>query len=110
MSSSDKLELNSIPTYYNNKATTDLLLSVKTDKSTTYIKTEVNALIPSVENFFDGAEYDSNTKRINFKHNNVVKAYIDATSFIKDGMVENIVISGGNLVISFNTDSGKEAI
>ena len=63
-----------------------------------------------IANFFDGAEYDSTTKRINFKHGNTVKTYIDATAFIKDGMVDTVVISNGNLVITFNTDAGKEAI
>ena len=75
-----------------------------------YTKTEVDGLIPSVEGYFDGAEYDSNSKRINFKHGQTVKAYIDATAFIKDGMVSNVEISGGNLVITFNADAGKETI
>ena len=75
-----------------------------------YTKTEVDGLIPSVEGYFDGAEYDSNSKRINFKHGSTVKAYIDATDFIKDGMVSNVEISGGNLVITFNADAGKETI
>lgn len=75
-----------------------------------YTKTEVDGLVPSVEGYFDGAEYDSNSKRINFKHGQTVKAYIDATAFIKDGMVSNVEISGGNLVITFNADAGKETI
>lgn len=75
-----------------------------------YTKTEVDGLIPSVADYFDGAEYDSNSKRINFKHGQTVKAYIDATAFIKDGMVSNVEISGGNLVITFNADAGKETI
>ena len=69
--------------------------------------------------FFDGAEYDSNSKTIKFTHNGVVKDSIDATDFIKDGMVENVVIdtpTAGThtgvecLIITFNTDAGKEAI
>ena len=60
---------------------------------------------------FADASYDSQTKRINFYDNggNIV-SYIDATGFIKDGMVSNVAISEGNLVITFNTDSGKEPI
>lgn len=67
---------------------------------------------------FEGVEYDTNTKHINF-YNNVsatgtVLAYIDATDFIKDGMVSNVEVkevSGvTSLVISFNTDAGKEDI
>lgn len=66
-------------------------------------------------NFFDGALYDSNTKRINFYHGSTsdagnIKAYIDATAFVKDGMVDNVEISNGYLVITFNTDAGKQAI
>jgi len=66
-------------------------------------------------NFFDGAVYDSNTKRINFYHGSTsdagnIKAYIDATAFVKDGMVDNVEISNGYLVITFNTDAGKQAI
>ena len=69
--------------------------------------------------YFDGAEYDSNTKKINFKHGDTVEAFIDATDFIKDGMVDNVVIKeievpGGDpqkvLAITFNTDAGKEEI
>lgn len=60
---------------------------------------------------FADASYDSQTKRINFfdKDGNIV-TYIDATDFIKDGMVSNVAISEGNLVITFNTDAGKEPI
>ena len=72
----------------------------------------------AITEFFDGAVYDSNTKRINFKHGNTVKAYIDATDFVKDGMVSNVEIktitSGSSqvevLAITFNSDSGKEEI
>lgn len=65
---------------------------------------------PTLTNYFDGAVYDSNTKRINFKNGNVIKAYIDATAFIKDGMVDNVEIENGKLIITFNTESGKEPI
>ena len=75
--------------------------------SNSYTKPETDALIA---NFYDGAEYDSSTKRINFKHGEIIKTYIDATDFIKDGMVETAAVVGDSLVISFNTDAGKEAI
>ena len=64
----------------------------------------------ALSTLFDGAEYDSSTKRINFKHGSNILAYVDATDFIKDGMVESVVIENGYVVITFNTDSGKEAI
>ena len=62
--------------------------------------------------FFNGVEYgmSGETHVINFYHNDTLVDTINADAFIKDGMVDNVVISGGNLVITFNTDSGKEAI
>lgn len=70
-----------------------------------------------IEGFFGAVGYDSQTKRINFYNETTggtVLAYIDATAFIKDGMVNNVEIkevSGEtSLVISFNTDAGKEDI
>lgn len=60
--------------------------------------------------YFDGAVYDSTTTRINFKHGNDVVAFIDASPFIVDGFVDDVEISGGNLVITFNTDAGKQPI
>lgn len=79
----------------------------------------ITASIPNVSEYFDEVEYDSQTKRINFKHGNTIKKYIDATDFIKDGMVDDVEIatpeSGDNsgvlcLVVTFNTDAGKEDI
>ena len=61
--------------------------------------------------YFDGAVYDSTSKRINFKHGETIKAYVDATDFIKDGMVDSVTVdtaSGGThsgetcLIITFN--------
>ena len=61
------------------------------------------------------AVYDSEGKKIIFKNSNdAVIAEIDATDFIKDGMVDTvglIELSGDTyLHIVFNTDAGKEAI
>ena len=64
----------------------------------------------ATQNYFDGAEYDSNSKRINFKHGNTIKGYIDASDFVIDGMVDDVEIENGYLVITFNTDSGKQPI
>lgn len=62
--------------------------------------------------FFDDAKYEDsgNTKVINFYNGNVVKATIDASDFIVDGMVEDVRIENGYLVIDFNTASGKQDI
>lgn len=64
----------------------------------------------AVAPYFDGAEYDSDAKKIVFKHGDEVKAEIDATDFLKDGMIDTVVIEDGKLVITFNTESGKENI
>lgn len=89
----------------------------KADANSVYTKTESDAKYTTKDyisdltgDFFDAAAYDSQTKKINFYHGNTIKANIDATSFIKDGMVDNVAISDSNLVITFNTESGKEPI
>jgi len=72
-----------------------------------------NAIDTATSNKFGEVEYDSDSKRINFYATSAktsVIDYIDATDFIKDGMVDNVTISGSNLVITFNTDAGKEDI
>ena len=107
----------------------------KADSSTVYTKTQVDSKLEgkadvndiptktsdltndsgfidttALSTLFDDAEYDSTTKRINFKHGSNILAYVDATDFIKDGMVESVVIENGYVVITFNTDAGKEDI
>lgn len=63
---------------------------------------------------FDGADYDSTTKEIKFYNGDTVVDTIDATAFIKDGMLDNVevVTIGGEkyLRFTFNTDAGKETI
>lgn len=57
-------------------------------------------------------KYDSGTKKINLygKNDNIVVSSIDASDFIKDGMLQNVALSGNNLVFTFNTDAGAEEI
>ena len=70
---------------------------------------------------FGAVAYSSNEKKIYFYDNSTTQhkiGEIDATDFIKDGMVDNVEIidieeSGETvtyLVITFNTDAGKEPI
>ena len=71
-----------------------------------------------VEGFFGAVNYDKESKRINFYNTSTggtVLGYVDATDFIKDGMVSNVEIKevaekGVCLVMTFNSDSGKQAI
>lgn len=60
--------------------------------------------------YFNDASYDNNTHRINFYHGQTVVAYVDASPFIIDGMVDDVRIENGYLVIDFNTASGKQDI
>lgn len=60
--------------------------------------------------YFDGAEYDKETREIKFYHNGQVKTQIDATPFIKDGMVNSVRFENGYLIVNFNTDAGKKPI
>lgn len=63
--------------------------------------------------------YNSGTKKINLEgFDSSVIASIDATAFIKDGMIDTVELvtdpadhpAGTYIVISFNTDAGKEDI
>ena len=68
--------------------------------------------IQSVAGLVASVQYDSVGKRIYFydKSNTVIGTSIDTTDFIKDGMVNSVEIENGYLVVSFNTDAGKESI
>ena len=64
--------------------------------------------------YFDDVEYDESGKTIDFYSQGVLIDSLDATKFIKDGMVDTvslIELSGDTyLHIVFNTDAGKEPI
>lgn len=78
------------------------LISEKADKSE----------IPDVSNYIDGVEYESDgvNHSIVFYHGTTYIDSIDAAPFLKDGMISNVRVEDGNLVIDFNTDSGIEDI
>lgn len=58
-----------------------------------------------------GIEYDSVNKKIKLV-SDTSKTEIDATDFIKDGMIDTVALSedGLNLVITWNTDAGKDEV
>lgn len=68
--------------------------------------------IPDVSNYIDGVEYESDgvNHSIVFYHGTTYIDSIDAAPFVKDGMISNVRVEDGNLVIDFNTDSGIEDI
>lgn len=86
-----------------------------------YVDAKVQAAVESAKQYADandanttyGIEYDSTNKKIKLVESGTTME-IDATAFIKDGMVSSVAIeeieSVKNLVITFNTDAGKEAI
>lgn len=63
-----------------------------------------------LSSYVNAAVYNTMSKEIELKHGNTVVASIDATAFIKDGMVSSVEISNGYLVITFNTDAGQDPI
>lgn len=58
----------------------------------------------------DSAVYDASNHTIIFKHGSAQLFTLDAAAFVKDGMVDSVTIVNGNLVITFNTDAGKQPI
>ena len=83
---------------------------------TTPLRNDVNTLSG---NAITSATYSSTTKEIVFTTSTGKTIVIDATDFIKDGMVNEVAVdeptSGSNsgvtcLIITFNTDAGREDI
>ena len=79
--------------------------------------------IPSVNGYADSVQYNSATKKVEFYHGTTAGTKVfeyDASPFLIDGMVQNVEIkdvqSGDPaitvtcLVVSFNTDAGKQDI
>lgn len=64
----------------------------------------------SLAAYVNAASYDSVAKKILLKHDDNVVAEVDAKAFVKDGMVSTVKIEDGNLVVTFNTDAGKQPI
>lgn len=60
--------------------------------------------------YVNAAAYDTVTKKILLKNGNSIVSEIDASDFVKDGMVSSVAVVGENLVITFNTDAGKSPI
>lgn len=97
------------PTQYYNKNEIDGKVG-ELNTSIGAVDNKADNLAKDLENYFNGVDYNTGTKEIEFKNGETVKARLSAAPFIKDGMVENVEIEDGKLVITFNTDSGKEAI
>ena len=89
-------------------AATETALGNKADKTE----------IPAVSGYADSVKYNSTSKYVEFYHGGTGGTKVfeyDASPFLIDGMVSNVEIktvagSGTCLVISFNTDAGKQDI
>lgn len=111
----DKLDVTAytptdLSNYYTKQETQGVVNAAVSGKAdTSAVTQEVSSAVAPL---FGAVEYDSQTQRINFKHDATGQtiAYVDATDFIKDGMVSNVEIINGNLVITFNSDAGKQPI
>ena len=109
------LDLEGLKTVFGIINKKDADLKTEIDKKAS--KEELAAAIEGVDvsaqlvNYPDSAEYVSASKQIQFKHNGTLlpNMTVDATEFVKDGMVESVEISedGTKLIITWNTDSGK---
>ena len=94
-------------------------LDKKADKSVVeamYTNDQIDGFIAEAKKYADdndadtkyGIVYDSDNKKIKLVEGGT-DVEIDATAFIKDGMIESVALSedGLNLVITWNTDSDK---
>ena len=101
----------------------DAAVALKADKSVVdamYTNSKIDELVQGAKDYADTndanteyhVEYDSTNKKIKLVAGaDASKMEIDATDFIKDGMIETVTIGADNdLVITFNTAAGKEDI
>lgn len=100
-------------------ADTDIHVTTS-DKETWNAKADISD-IPSVSGYADSVKYNSTSKYVEFYHGGTGGTKVfeyDASPFLIDGMVQNVEIkdveiSGETvtcLVVSFNTDAGKQDI
>lgn len=112
-------------TPYAKTADVNAALDLRADKSVVdamYTNTQIDGFIAEAKKYADDndandnteyhVEYDSENKKIKLVAGaDANKMEIDATAFIKDGMISNVTIGDDNdLVITFNTDAGREDI
>lgn len=92
--------------------------ALKTDVEAMYTNEQIDALVKGAKDYADandadtkyGITYDSDAKKIKLVEGGTAHE-IDATAFIKDGMIDTVTLDENNdLVITFNTEAGKDAI
>lgn len=91
---------------------------VADDLAAMYTNEQIDTLVQGAKDYADandadtkyGIEYDSTNKKIKLVEGGT-SFEIDATAFIKDGMIDTVTLDENNdLVITFNTEAGKDAI
>lgn len=99
----------------------DAAVALKADKSVVdamYNNAQIDGFIAEAKKYADdndadtkyGIVYDSDNKKIKLVEGGT-DVEIDASAFIKDGMISEVTIGDDNdLIITFNTDAGKENI
>ena len=101
-----------------NFETKENVKKVADDLAAMYTNDQIDNLIQGAKDYADtndadtkyGIEYDSANKKIKLVEGGAT-VEIDATAFIKDGMIDTVVLDENNdLVITFNTEAGKDAI
>lgn len=94
-------------------------LSYYDSKLKAWVGTQIEEGQPNLAQYFNAPpKYNSESKKIEFYHDSTKVAELDATPFIKDGMVNEVKIAAGTgdnngkqvLLVTFNTDSGKDNI
>ena len=101
-----------------NFETKENVKKVADDLAAMYTNAQIDTLVQGAKDYADandadtkyGITYDSDAKKIKLVEGGT-SFEIDATAFIKDGMIDTVTLDANNdLVITFNTDAGKDAI
>lgn len=101
--------------------TSDTTIHITSTERTFWNAKAETSDIPSVTGYADSVKYNPTTHYVEFYHGTIAGTKVfeyDASPFIVDGMVQNVeiknVTSGSSqvtcLVVSFNTDAGKQDI
>ena len=101
-----------------NFETKENVKKVADDLAAMYTNAQIDTLVQGAKDYADandadtkyGITYDSDAKKIKLVEGGT-SFEIDATAFIKDGMIDTVTLDANNdLVITFNTEAGKDAI
>lgn len=86
--------------------------------TTEFVDTAIGVITEALKKLVDGGSWNPETKKIDFKHGDTVLFSVDGADFVKDGIVDNVLITEGTgdnvgktvLKVIFNTDASKTPI